>query len=142
MKIIILGAGQVGSSMAASLAREENDITVVENNMEQRKVEAIQAEAIVSEESATFMSWLRSLQAVDSIRDYRKAANDIREDLLNKSLQSLAAGTDPEKVLLELSNKLTNKLIHAPTRALQSAAEQGEPAKLATLRQSLGIEDS
>ncbi|WP_341661006.1 glutamyl-tRNA reductase [Vibrio sp.] len=116
--------------------------SIVENNMEQRKVEAIQAEAIVSEESATFMSWLRSLQAVDSIRDYRKAANDIREDLLSKSLQSLAAGTDPEKVLLELSNKLTNKLIHAPTRALQSAAEQGEPAKLATLRQSLGLEDS
>ena len=116
--------------------------SIVESNMEQRKVEAIQAEAIVSEESATFMSWLRSLQAVDSIRDYRKSANDIREDLLNKSLQSLAAGTDPEKVLLELSNKLTNKLIHAPTRALQSAAEQGEPAKLATLRQSLGLEDS
>ncbi len=34
MKIIILGAGQVGSSMAASLAREENDITVVEHNLE------------------------------------------------------------------------------------------------------------
>lgn len=30
MKIIILGAGQVGSSVAASLSREENDITVVD----------------------------------------------------------------------------------------------------------------
>lgn len=30
MKIIILGAGQVGTSMATSLAREENDITVVD----------------------------------------------------------------------------------------------------------------
>ena len=30
MKIIILGAGQVGSTVAASLAREENDITVVD----------------------------------------------------------------------------------------------------------------
>ncbi|EAS73843.1 glutamyl-tRNA reductase [Vibrio alginolyticus 12G01] len=29
-------------------------------------------------------------------------------------------------MLRELSNKLTNKLIHAPTRALQSAAEQGD----------------
>jgi glutamyl-tRNA reductase len=47
---------------------------------------------------------------------------------------------DPEKVLVELSNKLTNKLIHAPTRALQSAAEQGEPAKLTTIRQSLGLD--
>lgn len=32
MKIIILGAGQVGSSVAASLSSEENDITVVDTN--------------------------------------------------------------------------------------------------------------
>ncbi len=32
MKIIILGAGQVGSSVAASLANEANDITVVDTN--------------------------------------------------------------------------------------------------------------
>lgn len=115
--------------------------SIVDSNIEQRKVEAIQAEAIVSEESATFMSWMRSLQAVDSIRDYRKQANEAREELLNKSLQALAAGGDPEKLLIELSNKLTNKLIHTPTRALQTAAEQGEPAKLAVIRQSLGLDD-
>ncbi|MBE9533004.1 MAG: Trk system potassium transporter TrkA [Proteobacteria bacterium] len=32
MKILILGAGQVGSSVAASLAREDDDITVVDTN--------------------------------------------------------------------------------------------------------------
>ncbi len=32
MKIIILGAGQVGSSLAASLASEDNDITVVDGD--------------------------------------------------------------------------------------------------------------
>lgn len=32
MNIIILGAGQVGSSVAAALASENNDITVVDNN--------------------------------------------------------------------------------------------------------------
>jgi trk system potassium uptake protein TrkA len=32
MKIIILGAGQVGSSVAANLASEDNDITVVDTN--------------------------------------------------------------------------------------------------------------
>lgn len=34
MRIIILGAGQVGSGMAASLSREENDITVVDLDAE------------------------------------------------------------------------------------------------------------
>ena len=133
---------QVGELNDAYLYSVDDLQTIVDSNMEQRKIEAIQAEAIVSEESAAFMSWMRSLQAVDSIREYRQTANDIREELLNKSLQSLAAGADAEKVLLELSNKLTNKLIHAPTRALQSAAEKGEPARLATIRQSLGLDHS
>ncbi|MBW3696294.1 glutamyl-tRNA reductase [Vibrio sp. T187] len=131
---------QVGDLNDAYLYTVDDLQSIVESNIEQRKVEAIQAEAIVSEESAAFMTWMRSLQAVDSIREYRKSANEIREDLLSKSLQSLAAGGDPERVLLELSNKLTNKLIHAPTRALQSAAEQGEPAKLTVIRQSLGLD--
>ena len=34
MKIIILGAGQVGSTVAERLAREDNDITVVDHNVE------------------------------------------------------------------------------------------------------------
>jgi trk system potassium uptake protein TrkA len=32
MKILILGAGQVGSTVAANLASEANDITLVDNN--------------------------------------------------------------------------------------------------------------
>ncbi|EKF9811132.1 glutamyl-tRNA reductase [Vibrio cholerae] len=132
---------QVGKLNDAYLYSVDDLQSIVDSNIEQRKVEAIQAEAIVSEESATFMSWMRSLQAVDSIRDYRKQANEAREELLNKSLQALAAGGDPEKLLIELSNKLTNKLIHTPTRALQTAAEQGEPAKLAVIRQSLGLDE-
>ena len=31
MKIIILGAGQVGGTLAENLAREENGITIVDN---------------------------------------------------------------------------------------------------------------
>ncbi|MDE1314950.1 glutamyl-tRNA reductase [Vibrio aestuarianus] len=132
---------QVGDLSDAYLYTVDDLQSIVDSNMQQRKVEAIQAEAIVSEESAAFMSWMRSLQAVDSIRAYRHSANEVREELLTKSLQALAAGADPEKVLLEFSNKLTNKLIHIPTRALQSAAELGEPAKLAIIRQSLGLDD-
>jgi len=32
MKITILGAGQVGTSVAASLSREDNDITVIDTD--------------------------------------------------------------------------------------------------------------
>ncbi|MEF1217850.1 glutamyl-tRNA reductase, partial [Photobacterium damselae] len=113
---------------------------IVEKNREQRKVAAIQAEAIVSEESAAFMSWLRSLEAVDSIRQYRHHAEEIKGELLTRSLQAIASGANPEKVLAELSNKLTNKLIHAPTKAMQQAAHNGDPDKLAVIRETLGLD--
>ncbi|PMH41800.1 glutamyl-tRNA reductase [Vibrio sp. 10N.286.49.B3] len=132
---------QVGDLNDAYLYSVDDLQSIVNGNIEQRKVEAIQAETIVSDETHTFMSWIRSLQAVDSIRQYRHESNQVREDLLAKSLQALVSGVDPERVLVELSNKLTNKLIHAPTRALQTAAEQGEPAKLLVIRQSLGLDD-
>jgi trk system potassium uptake protein TrkA len=37
MKIMILGAGQVGATLAASLAGEDNDITVVDTDAEALK---------------------------------------------------------------------------------------------------------
>lgn len=86
------------------------------------------------------MSWLRSLEAVDSIRQYRCFADDIKNDMLSRSLQAIANGVAPEKVLAELSNKLTNKLIHAPTRAMQQAAHNGEPEKLSVIRETLGLD--
>ncbi len=115
--------------------------SIIDQNIEQRRAEAVQAEKIIGIESKEFQSWLRSRKAVESIRDYRRASHTIRQDLLAKSLQALNTGGDPEKVLLELSNKLTNKLIHAPTKALQEAAEKGELDDLAVLRKSLGLED-
>lgn len=132
---------QVGDINDVYLYSVDDLQSIVDNNIEQRKAEAVQAEAIVSEESSAFMNKMRSLQAVDSIREYRDSANNVREELLANALQSIASGVAPEKVLQELSHKLTNKLIHAPTRALQNAAEQGEPAKLAIIRQSIGLDD-
>ena len=37
MNIIILGAGQVGGTLAENLVREENDITLVDTNIERLK---------------------------------------------------------------------------------------------------------
>lgn len=133
---------QVSELADAYLYTVDDLQSIVDGNIEQRKVEAIQAEAIVGEESAKFMEWRRSLLAVDSIRQYRLQADSIKQDLLSKSLQALASGGDPEKVMVELSNKLTNKLIHSPTKALQDAAQQGEPAKLAVIRESLGLDQA
>lgn len=114
--------------------------SIVEQNIEQRKTAAKEAKVIIDEESVSFMGLLRSLSAVDSIRQYRAQSEAYKDALVAKSLQSLASGVAPEKVLLELSNKLTNKLIHAPTQALQTAAQNSDEHRLSILRQSLGLD--
>ncbi len=133
---------QVGELNDAYLYTVDDLQGIVERNREQRKLAAIEAETIVSEESAAFMSWLRSLEAVDSIKQYRQDADTIRDELLARSLQSLESGADPQQVITELSRRLTNRLIHAPTQAMQQAAHNGEPEKLAVMRQCLGLETS
>ncbi|SIN97650.1 glutamyl-tRNA reductase [Salinivibrio sp. ES.052] len=130
----------VGSLSDAYLYSVDDLQSIVEHNREQRKLAAIQAEAIVTEESADFMRWLRSREAVDSIKQYRTQSEHIKQAELAQSIQALANGADAESVLRQLSNRLTNKLIHPPTQAMQQAAQNGEPDKLAVMRACLGLD--
>ncbi|MFT6692543.1 MAG: glutamyl-tRNA reductase [Colwellia sp.] len=52
----------------------------------------------------------------------------------------LKSGKNSEAVLAELATKLTNKFMHAPTSALQSAAQGGELDKLLYLRDIFNID--
>ena len=84
--------------------------------------------------------WMRSLDSVDLIRHYRKEVQDVKSELVEKAIGQLTTGKDAEKVILELANKLTNRLMHAPTRAIQDAAKKGEVAQLRQLTKMLGID--
>jgi len=44
-----------------------------------------------------------------------------REEELYRALRLLRRGEDPARIIDELSRRLTNKLIHAPTKALHEA---------------------
>jgi glutamyl-tRNA reductase len=67
---------------------------------------------------------------VPLIRSLRDAAERTRRHEMEHALKLLAKGDDPEKVLEQLSQRLTNKFLHAPTQALNSA----EPEERETLR--------
>ena len=45
-----------------------------------------------------------------------------RQSELDRALRLLRRGAHPARVLEELSRRLMNKLIHAPTKALRDAA--------------------
>jgi len=50
----------------------------------------------------------------------------VREDVLQRAKQQLAAGQDGRAVLDQLAHLLTNRLLHAPTTALRDAAMRGD----------------
>ncbi|MFS1539689.1 MAG: glutamyl-tRNA reductase [Candidatus Phlomobacter fragariae] len=115
---------------------------IVQHNVEQRKMAAVQAELIVEQESAYFMDWLRSQLSVNTIRDYRSQAEQIRAEMAEKALASLRNGADSEQVINQLTNQLMNRLIHSPTKSLQQAATDGDIHRLNILKDSLGLEQN
>ncbi|NOU52529.1 glutamyl-tRNA reductase [Pseudoalteromonas sp. JBTF-M23] len=131
---------QVGDLDAAYLYSVDDLQAIVSENMASREQAARQAQAIIEEKTREFALWQRSLKSVDVIVQYRDSAQKIKAELVEKALNQLESGKPSEKVLLELANKLTNRLTHAPTKAIQHAAKMGDFEQLAQLKQTLGIE--
>lgn len=115
---------------------------IIAKNLENRRKAAVQAESIVNTQSDHFMSWLRGLNTQDTVVAYRRQCIAERDLLLEKALVQLKSDKAPEAVIAELATKLTNKFMHAPTSALQSAAQGGELDKLIYLRDIFNLETS
>ena len=131
---------EVGKLANAYLYSVDDLHAIIQSNLAQRKAAAVQAESIVQQESTNFMAWLRSQGAVETIRDYRSQADQIRAEMEAKALAAIAQGADVEQVIHELAHRLTNRLIHAPTKSLQQAAGDGDVERLQLLRDSLGLD--
>lgn len=98
---------------------------VIQENLKSRRQAALQAEDIIDAQVNRFMGWLRSQNAVSTIQQYRKHAEQQRDKVLDKARQMLGNGKDTEQVLEFLANTLTNKLLHEPSVQMRQAAESG-----------------
>ena len=94
---------------------------VVDSGLESRQAAVIEAEGIIDERVDGFLHWLDSRGTVPTIRALREHADALRRAEVERAARLLAKGEDPHKVLEALSQGLTNKLIHAPTRFLNDA---------------------
>ncbi|WP_087464344.1 glutamyl-tRNA reductase [Oleiphilus messinensis] len=98
---------------------------VVEENIKSRQGAAEEAAHLVESGAAEFMSQIRALGAVSTLKQFRGQAEMIRDIELEKAMKSLEAGSDPQKVLAALARGLTNKLIHSPSVQLRNANSEG-----------------
>jgi glutamyl-tRNA reductase len=110
---------------------------VIEENLKSRQDAAKQAEEIIDVQAGHFMGWLRSLDAVSTICEYRGEAQRLRDEVLAKSRQQLAQGKEPGDVLAYLAHTLTNKLIHTPSANLRQAGYEGKQELVEAARQLL-----
>ncbi len=105
---------------------------MVKTGVDARQSAVAQAEAIIETSVGTFLHWLSSRDVVPTIRALRSHAEEARGEEVQRALKLLARGDDPKQVLEALSHGLTNKLMHAPTQALNNASAE-ERARLAEL---------
>ena len=97
---------------------------VVTENLQSRKQAAEQAEKIVDENAANFMSWFQGLQSIPTIRQLREHTQNLSHkefELANKRLQ---AGENAQQVLQQFAHSLTQKFMHAPTELLSGEHDQ------------------
>ena len=99
---------------------------VVDEGMRSRHQAAAQALEIIDLHTDEFMAWLRSLDAVTLIQDYRRRAESVRDETVARALKQLAAGKPAEDVVCQLAHTLTNKILHTPSVRLRHAGREGQ----------------
>jgi glutamyl-tRNA reductase len=95
---------------------------IVAENRDARRSAVEQAEAIIETQVGQFMHWMQARESVPLIRALREQGEQARRAELEHALRLLRRGDDPATVLEALSQGLTNKLLHAPTQALNQTS--------------------
>jgi glutamyl-tRNA reductase len=94
---------------------------VVDAGLESRQQAVIEAEEIIKLRVDGFLHWIQARDAVPTIRALRQHAEALRATEMERAMRLLAKGEDPRAVLDALSQGLTKKLLHGPTRYLHQS---------------------
>ena len=113
---------------------------VVDHNLKARQEEAEDARQLVAAEVERFSLALRTLDAAPIISLVRARADQTKAQTLEQARRMLEAGKR-EEALEFLANTLTNRLLHAPSRALRLAAEQGDGELIRAAHRLYGLDD-
>lgn len=114
---------------------------VIQENLESRREAAAQAEEIIDTQVEHFMQWLRSLDSVGTIKNFRTDAERTKAEVRAQAGRLLSQGRPADEVLDYLANTLTQKLIHKPTARLREAGRQGHSEIIEAARELFAIKD-
>jgi glutamyl-tRNA reductase len=116
---------------------------IVDENVKNRRREALKAEGIIKEEVAQYANWLKELKAVPTIVSLRGKAEDIVSAELGKARSWMGnlENTDREKIEA-LVNSIVNKILHAPVAVMkEESVEFNSNDIVAAARQLFRLDD-
>ncbi len=113
--------------------------SIVAQNLQNRQEAAAQAEQMIQTGVVEFSQWLALHGQLDWVKNYRDKGEAVRDELTAKALKQLASGQDPEKVVAELAMKLSNRLMHAPTKALRQLLQDEQPQQQTLIHSLLDL---
>lgn len=101
------------------------------HTLRRREVRAV--EAIIAKELVRFQTWWRAADALPTIREIHRRAEDLRQRELAKALQRLPSLAPADRAIVDaLSRSVVRKLLHDPVASLKDGA--GDAAHLAAVR--------
>ena len=103
---------------------------VIAGNIAERKQAAVEAEIMVSEQTAHIETQMQLISARKMIAEYRSVAAAHKQRLLDHAKQRLVKGDDAQTVLDEFAHALTQTLTHSPSRLIRDTASYAEPMAL------------
>jgi glutamyl-tRNA reductase len=119
---------------------------VVARNTAMRQREIIEAEKLLRDEAADFISWRESLSAIPTINQLQERANAVREAELKRCTRKLSNANLSERemeAVERLSRGIVNKLLHGPMAHLRkSESIEGKQATLKELSAMFQLEEN
>jgi glutamyl-tRNA reductase len=94
---------------------------IIEENVEDRKKEAVKAGRIIDEAVIRFKEWYDNLDIIPTIVDLRRRFDAIAGAELKKTFQSLPGLSEKDRqVIYKMTSSMINKMMHNPTQLLKS----------------------
>ena len=132
---------EIGTMPDIYLYTVDDLASLVQAGRSTRQLAISDAERIIETQIAEFTAWQQRRGAVPAIRALRELIERQKKLALDRALKQIHQGEDPERVLSQLANTLTNKFLHAPTQALQQAAQHEHEVLLGLVQRLSGFYD-
>ncbi|MGB0494834.1 MAG: glutamyl-tRNA reductase [Kangiellaceae bacterium] len=137
---------QVGKISDVYLYTVDDMHGVIQENQKQRESAAKEAIGIINHHSQKYLTWLQSLSAVSLLKDYTQQCEILKNSEKERSLTKLEslglnfADSDLvslQNIIIELSNRLSQKMMHSPRLSIRSAGESKDNKALEILTEAL-----